>query len=795
MDVKTAQTAIFTLLLAVPALAQGGQDEELKQYYGKTIAEVKVTGLARSTQPLDAFTGRAGQVFNEQLLTEWRNRLTGTRFEHLEQFSIKAEPRGDLVAITISVVEYLYVREITFRGMYVFEPDELRGTLRVGRHSWLNPYQLKLDKEYLIGQYKEKGYYFAEVQAETLNLGGGEAELVWQVSEGPEVEIDEILFSGDVSVDPDELLDIMSTKESGIFSSPAFVERKLLLDIERLKLYYWLEGWQDIYNGERIFLEGLDFSEDRSEVDIRIHVKEPIRYAVKSIVIEGNTLFPTEKILEWIQLRPGMPASEKITGDSLKTVKNRYAEQAFIMARINHEWVQDDPADAGLLSLRVKIEEGGKVRVGRIDIINNSKTQDEVIRREMRDFAPGEFYNEDKINRGVERLYGSQYFTRGAIKFYHEPGRDEMTRNVKIEVEEGQTGSLRLLGGYSSSFGFLGVVELTQRNFDIVDTPDTFGELLSGDAFVGAGQIFRLRIMPAQRRQSYTAEFREPYLFGEDVGMTLRGFDVITDRSSWREETRGGAVSFDKRWDELIASITFNGFEIEIDQLENDAPRGIIDIEGIRSLISLTPGVSYDTRDSATIPTEGFLGEGAVEFAGGFLPGDFDFYKLDIGAENHWTLYEAEERNKLSRYVISTRVDLGYAQPYGDSDDVPIFRRFFAGGRQSMRGYAFRGMGPHEGDDPIGGKVLAIATLEYSMPFFFDILRVAAFYDVGSVANSVSDLGKDDVGEFRHVVGFGFRVIIPFLGNTPVALDFGFPLNEVDGDDEQLVTFDIGRLF
>ena len=529
-------------------------------------------------------------------------------------------------------------------------------------------------------------------------------------------------------------------------------------------------------------------------MDIRIHVKEPIRYTVKSITIEGNTLFPTEKILEWITLRPGMPASEKMTGDSLKTVKNRYAEQAFIMARISHEWVQDAPEDVGELSLRVKIEEGGKVRVGRIDIISNSKTQDEVIRREMRDFAPGEFYNEDKINRGVERLYGSQYFSRGAIKFYHEPGRDEMTRNVKIEVEEGRTGSLRFLGGYSSSFGFLGVIEVTQHNFDIADTPDTFADLLSGEAFVGAGQIFRLRIMPAQRRQSYTAEFREPYLFGEDVGMTLRGFDVSTDRSSWREETRGGAVAFDKRWDELIASITLNGFEVEIDQVENDAPRGILDIEGIRSLISLTPGVSYDTRDSASIPTQGFLGEGAVEFAGGFLPGDFDFYKADVGAEYHHTLYEAEERNKLSRYVLSGRVNLGYSQPFGDSDDVPIFRRFFAGGRSSIRGYAFRGMGPHEGDDPIGGKVLAIASVEYSMPFFFDILRVATFYDVGTVANSISEVG-DTGGEFRHVAGFGFRVIIPFLGNTPIALDFGFPLNDIDGDDEQLVTFDIGRLF
>lgn len=776
---------------------RGLQDQEpqdWKKYEGKQIEDVELEGFSFADEYRSILTVRG--VLTEAVVSGLQKKLS--KIPDLDDFKLNYKDgitNPDRVIIIVLVKEYKVVSEVVFSGLHEFDVDDLRPTMRVSRKGdRLNPYELKLDEEYLISSYKDKGYYFAEVTQSIEQMADGTVRLVWQVVEGPEVEVDEILFTGKVTLDTDELLEIMSTKESGIFSSPVFVERKLLLDLERIKLYYWLEGWQDIYNGERVFVEGLDFSEDGSEVDIRIYIDEPIRYLIKNISVEGNTKFPTEKIMEWIEVKPGDPASERRAGEDLKRIRNRYAEEAYIMAKIRHEWVQESPDDVGKLALKIRIEEGGKARIGRIDIINNSRTKDEVIRRELRSFAPGEFYNQDKLERGINRLYDMRYFTYGTIKFWHEPGTAPDTRDVKIQVEEGNTGSVRLLGGFSSSFGFLGIIELTQRNFDITDAPDTFAALLSGDAFVGAGQVFRLRVMPSQRRQSYSAEFREPYLFGEPVGVTIRGYDVITDRQSWREDTLGGSLVFDKRWEDLIVELAITGFQIEIDEVEFDAPTDIIDLEGLQSLMSLTPGIRYDTRDSASIPTEGFLGQSSIELAGGLLPGDFDFYKFSGAVEYHYVLHEAEERNRLSRYVLSSRLDVGYAQPFGDSDEVPIFRRFFAGGRSSIRGYEFRGMGPHEGDDPVGGNVLLIGSIEYSMPLFVDFLRIATFYDVGTVASSVSDIGADG-GEFRHVAGFGFRVIIPFLGNTPVALDFGFPLNEVDGDEEQFVTFDIGRLF
>jgi outer membrane protein insertion porin family len=790
-------------LVGLPARAQDdlSTPEAKSKWYGKTIQAVELEGFSTP----DTYRSRfpPGGTLNAEKAEAIRKKLAGTEFEHLSQFTLKARAVPDdpeAVVLIIEVREFQRITEVQFRGLTEFDPDDLKSSLRATRGAFLNPYELKRDQEYLTDSYKEKGYYFAEVFPDPQEVGPGRVQLTWQVVEGPEVEVDEIRFTGNPTLDTDDLLDIMGTKESGLLSSGPFVERKLLLDLERIKLYYWLEGWQDIYSGDRVFIEGLDFSPDRSEVVIRIHIKEPARYHVKSIRVEGNTIFPTEKVMSWIKLQPGEPASERKIGEDLKTIEARYAEQAYIMARINHEWVQETPEEAGKLALRIVIEEGKKIVTGRVDIVNNSKTKDEVLRREFRDFGPGEYYNQDTLERGINRLYDMQYFTRGAIKFHDEPHKDERgveaddIRDVKIEVEEGKTGDLRLLGGFSSAFGFLGSVVVTQRNFDIADTPDSIGEIFDGDAFVGAGQVFRLRLTPAQRRQSYSIEFREPYLFGEPVGMTVRGYDVTTLRRSWDEERRGGELIFDKRWDDLVVELGLSAYEVDISDVKSSAPSLVRRIEGLSSVVSITPGIRYDTRDSAMMPTEGLLASTSFELAGAILPGGYDFYKWNAAAEYFHTIYEAEERKRQSRYVVSGRLNLGYGQPYGESDELPIFERYFAGGTSSMRGYKYRGMGPHEGDDPIGGKVLILAGVEYSMPFLVDMLRVAAFYDVGTLANTVSELGSDE-GRFRHVAGFGFRVMIPFLGNAPLALDFGFPLNEVDGDEEQMITFDVGKFF
>ena len=365
----------------------------------------------------------------------------------------------------------------------------------------------------------------------------------------------------------------------------------------------------------------------------------------------------------------------------------------------------------------------------------------------------------------------------------------ESVRDVVMSVQEGQSGNIRFAAGVSSSFGILGIFELTQRNFDLADIPKSFEDFISGTGFAGGGQFLRIRLAPAIRRQSYTIDFREPYVFGHEFGLATRLFATTTLRESYDDSRLGGSVTVDKRFEPFAFQLTFSGFQVNIEDVEGSAPPQVIEIEGRNTIISITPAILYDTRDSFVIPTEGLRFLLSTEYAGQVLPGDFDFNRLRAESEGHVTLYETE--SKL-RHVLSAQAKFGWVHGARGASQVPLFERFYAGGRNSIRGFEFRGMGPQVNGDPVGGEASFLGTVEYSYPIFVPFLRGAFFYDIANLTPDIEGFAHD---KWRNTIGFGIRFLIPQLGNIPVKLDFGFPLTKGRDDERQTVTFDIGALF
>jgi outer membrane protein insertion porin family len=367
---------------------------------------------------------------------------------------------------------------------------------------------------------------------------------------------------------------------------------------------------------------------------------------------------------------------------------------------------------------------------------------------------------------------------------------DPRTRDVILEVKEGQTGTIRFAAGYSSSFGITGLLEFTQRNFDIADLPTGFDDLLSGTGFAGGGQFLRLRVSPAARRQSYTAEFREPYVFGYEFGMGITGYDINTLWESYDERRLGASVTFDKRFDPFIGQLKFDAYQLDVRGIQNGAPTAVQELKGRNSVFSLTPAIILDTRDSFILPTTGYKLLLSETYAGQILPGSFDFNKMSFEAESHFTIYKTDSQTPL-KHVLSLQFTFGWGSGARQSDEIPIIERFYAGGRERPRGFDFRGMGPHENGDPVGGHALVLGTVEYTYPIFVEFLRGAFFYDIANLTPDIYQLRHE---KWRNVVGFGIRFFIPQLGNIPVKLDFGFPLTKQKFDERQTVTFDIGTL-
>lgn len=792
------------VLLALLACASVATAQE--EWEGKEIRTVDPgEGWVRQRFPnfKSLLKARAGQKYNREFRAQDYQKLYGTGLFAPDGVDIQIKVVNNMLDIVISVKEFDFVENVEFRGHTVFSTAQLGAALRTTPGGYYNPANIKADKDAITEMYVSKGHHFFSLREEAVETRRGR-HLIWHINEGPMVSIESIEFSGNANASAGDLKEYLLSKENDyllfipIGKNP-FIERNLREDVERIKLWYTLEGWLDVYKDTprpHVFVEDVVFNDAKTSVRIRFHVEEGRRYKIRNIRIKGNTIYPEQEIRSWLLSKVGDYYTEKNAGVDVNKIKDKYGERAYILAEVTQRPLFDLVGEE--IDLQFEIKENAKVNVGLITVTGNTKTREDVIRRELTraEFLPGEEYNTRKLQRGIHRLRGSGWFgaedptdPSQGVTVKNGPSDFPDSQDVTVEVKEAQTGNVRFAAGYSSAFGILGVLELTQRNFDISDLPKSLADLIEGTGFAGGGQFLRLRLAPAAKRQSFVAEFKEPYFFGYDLGFGVRAYSSSTTRESWDERRTGGSLSFDKPLDPFRLELTFGGYEINIRDVDFDAPSAIQDLEGSNTLISLTAGLTLDTRNSSLFPSEGARISLTYELAGQIFGGDFDFDKYVFDSEFYYPIFETETKLK---HVLSLQLNVGWAEPKGDSETVPTFERFYAGGRGSIRGFEFRGVGPQENGDPVGGLALFFMSVEYTFPLFTKILRGAVFWDIANLT-----LGHDEFfhTKFRNTIGVGVRFMIPQLSNIPVAIDFGFPMTKEDEDDRQTITFDIGRLF
>ncbi|HYE98300.1 MAG TPA: outer membrane protein assembly factor BamA, partial [Planctomycetota bacterium] len=726
MRSRRGKLRIVAGLLLLSAARAGWAQAAPQDWEGKRIARVETDARREGKPTIINQSGlKPGVILTQARLDQaYKSLWAMNRFEHVDiQLDTAAAPPGE-VFVTIRVREYEHIDRVEFTGAGEVPETQLRQDLRLVSGEPLNPFHLKQDREKLRNQYLDKGYHFSQVEEDVRPSPAGGVVLTWRIVEGPKVGVEEIVITGNDSISASDLKRYMLTKENGTLlfittSEEPFVERNLREDLQRIKLYYQLEGWLDIQVGERVFLKDLEFSDDKRTVTIHIHVDEGTRYRIRNVVFDvdpsGPRVFGEEEMRAGLLSRAGEPYTEPNATRDVARLRDRYGERAYIQAEITYDLVTN--VETHELDLVFRIKENDRIYVGRILFEGNTKTREEVFRREFTrtGFVPGEEYNQRSLERAIRRITDRGYIEPGGMNPRRQETDEPRTRDVVVEVQEGQTGSVRFAAGYSSSFGVLGILEFTQRNFDLADIPTSFGDMIGGTGFAGGGQFFRIRLAPAARRQSYSVDFREPFVLGYDVGLGLRAYRVSTLRESYDDERFGGVVSLDKRWEPWAVQVSFKAERIDIENVETDAPPAVRDIEGENRVISLTPAIIYDTRDSIIFPTSGFRASVSVEYAGQVLPGTFDFNKLTWETEGHVTVLETE--SKL-RHVMSYQSTFGWVHGARQDLRVPLFERFYAGGRDSIRGFDFRGMGPHEAGDPVGGEALVFLSAEYSYPLF-----------------------------------------------------------------------------
>lgn len=776
---------LLSLLLAWP----GAAPAQLLEFAHRPVAEVRLQGLSQVPEQLvrNQLRMLPGQPFDPDIVQQ-----DIVRLEHLGRFAAvtaQVQPLDDgSLILTYRLVEQPLLRAVGVVGNRDISDQKLLEAVVLRAGDPADPFLLQRGVQRIDEAYQKKGYYLTEVQYDQA-LVDQHGLLIYQVREGPKIRIRAIRIEGSGAFSDKELLAQIKSQAYNplIFWRHAELDRDQLdLDAAALRNYYRDRGYIDAQVAREV-----ELSPDQKSAVVTFHVQEGPRYSVRDMRVGGNTVFTAEQILQALPLKKGGIYSAKQAQASQDAIADLYGKLGFIDTRIETHLLRlYEQAQVAVVDVLFEIDEGRPSLVGTVAVRGNQVTKDKVILRQTRGLTPGRPFDRTRAAQTERRLRESNLFGDAKLTVLGQPS-DEV-RDVLIEVEEINTGSLGFGAGVSSDLGVMGSISLKQRNFDIGDWPDSPRDFFTGKGFRGAGQGFGIDLAPGFESSNYSVSFTEPYFLESDYSFNSRGFYFQREREDWEEGRFGGSTGVGRRFGDVwSANTSFRGEAVDIGDIDEQAPVDVFEVEGDSLITTLGFSITRNTTDSLFYPSRGSRLTMGIDRA---LPlGDFDFSTASLEYRKFWTVDQDFMNRKT---ILSFRGESGYIF----AGDAPVFERLYAGGHRSLRGFEYRGAGPrgyrHDdptklGDDPVGGDWLFLAGLEYDVPVYKEVLRWVFFVDTGTVQE---DVGFD---EYRVSVGTGVRVRVPFLtqAGPPIALDVAVPLRKEDGDQTQLISFDMAIPF
>ncbi len=763
------------VLVGSAALAQAPSPFPLKAERN-VVADVRVVGNRRvsADRILREVKTRPGADYNQHTANDDVRKLIQTGLFRNVRVDLKDEQEGRvLVFFTVTELDNT-VQEIEYRGARHASAEELNTLTGLRKGGLLNPVTNKIACQQIVRRYQEQGRLLAT--CELLEGGSpGDTRVVFNITEGPEVYLGGVAFTGNHFVGAGRLATQVNSKgpfPGGLLAAkynPVIVE----FDVAKLEEYYKSFGYLDVKVSR-----DLTWSADQRYVYLTFHIDEGQRYQVAETQVDGASKVPPVELEALVKTRKGEFYNKQQVDSDVETIRAWYGYKGMGVG------VRDEAffPGQGFVKVHYQVQERPPASVGQIFIVGNEVTRQNVILRQVPLF-PGQILSFPDLRVAERNLAQLQIFetnqetgVRPTVTVL-DPEGDNPVKDVLVTVQEARTGSLLFGLGVNSDAGLTGSIVLNERNFDLFRPPTSFEDLLSGKAFRGAGQEFRLEAVPGTQLQRYTFNFREPFLFDSPYSLSVGGYYYTRIFDEYTERRLGSRITLGRRLDRFWT--VSGGLRVENVRVENFpffAPPDFFAVAGDNFLLGLRAGLNRDTRDSFLRPSAGNL----LDFSFEQITGDQTYPLVNLEANQYFTTYQRPDGS--GKHVLSLRSQLGYA-----GANAPVFERFYAGGFRSIRGFEFRGIGPEVGGFKVGGDFLFLNSLEYQVPVLAnDQFFVVGFLDTGTVERRV------DIKDYRVTAGFGFRFVVPQLGPVPIALDFGFPVRKGPFDDERVFSFFLG---
>lgn len=667
--------------------------------------------------------------------------------------------------LNIKVSENPIVNKRFFDGNDKVDDKMLESEVQLAPRSIYSVAKVQEDTRRILNVYKRVGRYAAAVEPKVIERDQNRVDLIYEIDEGPLAKITKINFVGNKHYSDSDLQSEILSKETRwwrIFSSSEnYDPEKTNYDKELLRRFYLKRGYADF----RVISAVAELSPDSESFIITMVLEEGKRYKVNNINIRSSIGdVDVERLKDELEIEEGDWYNADAVEKSVYALTEELGKKGFAFVEV--EPVLNKNMQDGTMDVTFRIREGARVFIDRINITGNTRTYDEVIRREFR-LNEGDAFNAAKIRASRRNIENLNYFSKVDIQTAPSDSPDKA--DINLDVTEKSTGYFNVGVGYSTVNGALVRAGVTENNFR------------------GKGQQLGVDVGISQREQNYNINFTEPYFLGLPLSAGIDLFRTETDyqdESSYDETVTGGRIRFGWRYtDNLSQSVRYTLKQDEIDNVSRYSSIYIQNQEGKYIDSSFGQTLVYDKRDSAVDPKEGYYLSFGNDVSG--AGGDDKYLRFDAKSYLYYTF--------LEDYTLKMFLNGGYITGYGD-EDVRLAQRYFLGG-STMRGFDSSGIGARDKytKDALGGNWMVYGGSELIFPIGLDEVGIKGrtFADIGT-------LGKPDGVSYRIVeyssnprvsVGFGFTWLSP-MGK--IDIDFGFPVVKEDYDETEVFRLNFG---
>ena len=739
---------------------------------GVKVTTIEIRGNKRIELPaiVGRLTLKPGDPYTPENVRGQIKILYETGF--FEEVQVETESGAGGTALAFLVHEKPFITEIVFDGNTALSDDKLKEKITIKSQSFLDQLQAKESAEKIRLAYQGDGYFNCSVIPVVQTLDEDRKRLTFLVKEGDKARVKTVSFDGLHAATKDEMFKVMATREwipwhglitqlklPSILSDAGVLKREEMNnDVERVKEVLLNKG----YLNARVGLPTVDLSEDKKWFVVTYAVMEGEPFTIGEIGFRGNTVFEDLELRQGLKMKEGEIFQRQKLRDEITRLNDLYGSKGYSFADVSPNVVPNTTERTASIILTVK--EGEMMRIRQINISGNEKTKDNVVRREIR-VDEQDVIDTPALKRSFQRLNNLNFFETVEI-LPAQVGADKVDLNVR--VKEKPTGQFSVGGGFSTLDQVVAIADITEGN-------------LGGNGWMG-----RVRGQLGARRQIGLITFRNPYVNDSLTSMQLDVYATATNYITYFEKKTGASVTLGR----YLSEYTSGSVSLFVEELNFKNPAvGICPDRfpivcrqlGSQSSTGFRTSLARDTRDYYMDPRTGWRAAVGFDVGTPYLGGTNNFYKYYVDVIKYIPLPFDTRFSFRARYGAA--VGLG-------GEPIPLTERYFVGGINTIRGFAFGRAGPVTNSNSLLG---ASKQLIFNNDFIFTIsadakLNGVIFFDYGKGFDDDEQISS----KLRKTVGLEGRWISPF---GPLRAAYGINIDPNPGERKGVFEFTIGTLF